>query len=76
MPGDKSLSGYNPFKMNELYLPYYKIPKLPPLVAEIEWSKNYIIKEKCKDNLQREFYLNMTCIIGWLVFQSYRIDEN
>ena len=33
---------------------------LPPLVAGISWSKNCVIMEKCKDPLQREFYLRMT----------------
>lgn len=28
--------------------------KLPPLVAEIGWTHNHTILEKCKDNLERE----------------------
>jgi hypothetical protein len=34
--------------------------KLPPLVAEIGWSHNLIIMEKCKDDLECEFYIRMT----------------
>lgn len=30
-----------------------------PLVREISWSNNIIIMEKCKDDLQREFYIQM-----------------
>jgi hypothetical protein len=33
---------------------------LPPIVAEISWSKIYVITEKCEDTLQREFYIKMT----------------
>jgi predicted nuclease of restriction endonuclease-like (RecB) superfamily len=38
---------------------------LPPLVAEISWSKNIIIMQKCKDPLQRVFYIKMTKRFGW-----------
>jgi len=37
----------------------------PPFVAEISWSKNCVIIEKCKDPLQREFYIRMTKRYGW-----------
>jgi predicted nuclease of restriction endonuclease-like (RecB) superfamily len=40
-------------------------PILPPLVAEISWSKNTVIIEKCKDSLQREFYIRITKKFGW-----------
>jgi predicted nuclease of restriction endonuclease-like (RecB) superfamily len=38
---------------------------LPPMVAEISWSKNIVIMEKCKDLLEREFYIKMTKRYGW-----------
>ena len=38
---------------------------LPPLVAEIGWSHNIAIIEKCKDPLEREFYMKMTKRFGW-----------
>ena len=38
---------------------------LPPLVAEISWSKNVVIMQKCKDPLEREFYIRMTKRYGW-----------
>jgi len=38
---------------------------LPPLVAEISWSKNCVIIEKCKDPLEREFYIRTTKKFGW-----------
>jgi len=30
--------------------------KVPPMVAEISWTKIYLILEKCKDSQEREFY--------------------
>jgi predicted nuclease of restriction endonuclease-like (RecB) superfamily len=38
---------------------------LPPLAAEIGWSKNIVIMQKCKDPAQREFYIKMTKRYGW-----------
>lgn len=35
------------------------------MVREISWSHNIIIMEKCKDDLQREFYIQMTKRYGW-----------
>ncbi|MDD6576002.1 MULTISPECIES: DUF1016 N-terminal domain-containing protein [Lachnospiraceae] len=34
-------------------------------MREISWNNNIIIMEKCKDNLQREFYIRMTKRYGW-----------
>ena len=41
------------------------IQKLQPLAAEISWTKNIIIMERCKDELQREFYIKVTKKFGW-----------
>ena len=38
---------------------------LPPLVGEIGWSHNCVIIEKCKDPIEREFYIKMTRRYGW-----------
>lgn len=32
---------------------------------EKSWSNNIVIMEKCKDDLQREFYIQMTTRYGW-----------
>jgi predicted nuclease of restriction endonuclease-like (RecB) superfamily len=40
-------------------------PKLQPLVAEISWAKNLLIMARCKDELEREFYLRATARFGW-----------
>jgi len=46
--------------MKNLYDTYAKNEKLAPLVREIGWVQNCIIVEKCKDELEREFYLKQT----------------
>lgn len=35
------------------------------MLAEISWTKYIVILEKCKDNLEREFYIKMTKKFGW-----------
>ena len=40
-------------------------PIMPPLVAEISWSKNIVIMQKSKDPLEREFYIKITKRYGW-----------
>lgn len=35
------------------------------MVAEIGWTHNLVILEKCKDDLEREFYLRMVHKFGW-----------
>ena len=34
-------------------------------MAEFGWSHNLVILERCKDDLEREFYLRMTWRMGW-----------
>lgn len=64
-PGISGFSARNIWRMRNFYLTYYDNEKLPPLVAEIGWTHNLIIMEKCKDDLEREFYLRMTRRLGW-----------
>lgn len=35
------------------------------MVREISWTKNVIIMERCKNDLEKEFYLRMTRKFGW-----------
>ncbi|WP_287314391.1 DUF1016 N-terminal domain-containing protein [Moorena sp. SIO1G6] len=35
------------------------------MVAEIGCSHNSVIMQKCKDDLEREFYIRMTRKFGW-----------
>jgi hypothetical protein len=42
--------------------------KLQPLAAEIGCTHHLIILDRCKDDLQREFYIRMTHKFGWSKF--------
>jgi predicted nuclease of restriction endonuclease-like (RecB) superfamily len=80
-PGVQGFSARNLWRMRNFYLEYSgqailppavaelaerpQNANLPPLVAEISWTKNYAIMEKCKDPLEREFYIKMTKRYGW-----------
>ena len=62
--GMKGFSVQNLWNMRQFYLEYYQNEKLQPLVGEISWSKNVVIFQKCKDNLEREFYIKTTIKFG------------
>lgn len=64
-PGAKGYSAANLWRMRNFYLSYRNSEKLAPLVREISWSNNVVIIEKCKDDLQREFYIQMAKRYGW-----------
>ena len=64
-PGAKGYSAANLWRIRNFYLTYRDSEKLAPLVREISWINNIIIMEKCKDDLQREFYIQMVKRHGW-----------
>lgn len=64
-PGAKGYSAANLWRMRNFYLTYCESEKLAPMVREISWSNNIVIMEKCKDALQREFYIQMAKRYGW-----------
>ena len=64
-PGVKGFSVQNLWYMRQFYQEYQGSPKLQPLVGEIAWSHNLIIVQRCKDPLEREFYIRMTRKFGW-----------
>lgn len=64
-PGITGFSRRNIFYMREFYLLYRNDMRVQPLVAQIGWSHNLVIMERCKDPLEREFYLRMTRKFGW-----------
>jgi predicted nuclease of restriction endonuclease-like (RecB) superfamily len=64
-PEMTGFSARNIWYMRDFYLAYCENEKLQPLVAEIGWSHNLLIFEKCKDDLEREFYIRMTRKFGW-----------
>lgn len=63
--GIKGFSVQNLWYMRQFYINYKDNAKLQPLVGEISWAKNLIIMGKCKDELEKEFYLKMTKKFGW-----------
>jgi predicted nuclease of restriction endonuclease-like (RecB) superfamily len=64
-PSVTGFSASNLWRMKLFYETYQGSEKLAPLVREIGWSHNLVIMEKCKDELEREFYLRMTRKYGW-----------
>ena len=64
-PDVKGFSSSNLWRMQNFYVTYNDIENLAQLVREISWSKNIAIMEKCKDQLEREFYIKMTKKYGW-----------
>jgi predicted nuclease of restriction endonuclease-like (RecB) superfamily len=64
-PGVKGFSARNLWNMKNFYASYATNQKLQPLVAEIGWSHNLIILERCKESQEREFYIRMTKKFGW-----------
>lgn len=64
-PGMGGFSAANLWRVKQFYEAYVNHEKLAPMVREIGWSHNVIIMEKCKDDLEREFYIRMTRKFGW-----------
>ena len=64
-PGRNGFSAQNLWFMRQFYGEYHSRPKLQPLVREISWAKNLVIMARCKDDLEREFYLHATARFGW-----------
>lgn len=64
-PGIKGFSASNLWRMKVFYENYADNEKLAPMVREIGWAHNILIFEKCKDDLEREFYLRMARKFGW-----------
>ena len=64
-PNVKGFSARNLWRMRNFYVEYKDNEFLPPLVSEISWTKNVVILEKCKEQLEREFYIKMTKKYGW-----------
>jgi predicted nuclease of restriction endonuclease-like (RecB) superfamily len=64
-PEMTGFSVQNLWYMRQFYLEYKDNEKLQPMVGEIGWTHNTIIFSKCKDNLEREFYIRMTRKFGW-----------
>ena len=70
--GMKGFSERNLWNMRNFYIEYKDNSKLQTLSAQIGWSHNVAIFRKCKDDLQREFYINSVIKFGW----TYRLLDN
>ena len=75
-PGIQGFSASNLWRMKLFYETYAHSEKLAPLVREIGWTHNLIVMEKCKDDLEREFYIRMTRKFGWTKNVLIRQIEN
>lgn len=63
-PCISGFSSANLWQMRLFYESYATNEKLTPMVREIGWTHNLVILEKCKDELEREFYIRMTRKFG------------
>ena len=64
-PDVGGFSVQNLWYMRQFFSEYHDNERLQPLVGEIAWAHNIAIMSKCKDPLEREFYLRMTRKFGW-----------
>ncbi len=64
-PGRNGFSAQNLWFMRQFYVQYCGDSKLQPLVRDLSWTKNIVIMTRCKDDLEREFYLRATARFGW-----------
>jgi predicted nuclease of restriction endonuclease-like (RecB) superfamily len=64
-PAVGGFSRRNVFYIREFYLAYRDLPKVQPLVAQIGWTHNLIVLQRCREPLEREFYIRMTKKFGW-----------
>ena len=67
----EGISGFSPsnlWRMSKFYETYKDADeKLVSLIREISWTQNMRIFDKCKDNLEREYYIRMTIRENWSV---------
>jgi predicted nuclease of restriction endonuclease-like (RecB) superfamily len=64
--GVDGFSARNLWRMRNLYDQYSNSSLiLPPMVAEIPWTHNILILEKCKDEHERFYYIKMTEKYSW-----------
>ena len=59
-PWIQGFSERNIWNMIRFYDFYSKNEKLQPLAAEISWSNNIIILEKCETDFQKEYYIKLS----------------
>ena len=65
--GMKGFSIQNLWNMRQFYLEYKDNEKLQTLSREIGWSHNVVIFQKCKESVEREFYIKMVINLDGLI---------
>jgi len=68
----KGFGERNLWNMRNFYIEYQDNSKLQTLSAQIGWSHNVAVFHKCKDELEKEFYIKMVIKFGW----TYRVLDN
>ncbi|WIG59524.1 MAG: protein of unknown function DUF1016 [Ktedonobacterales bacterium] len=63
--GISGFSATNLWRMKRFYELYTQQEQLALLVREVSWSHNVVVMERCRDMLEREFYLRMARKFGW-----------
>lgn len=64
--GEKSgYSTSNLWRMRNFYLSYKENEKLAQAVREISWGQNILIFEKCKQDIEKEYYIKQAIENGW-----------
>lgn len=64
--GEKSgYSTSNLWRMRNFYLSYKENKKLAQAVREISWGQNILIFEKCKQDIEKEYYIKQTIENSW-----------
>lgn len=71
-PNSNGFSAANLWRCRNFYLEYKSKSNLATLLREIGWSQNVIILEKCKNDLEREFYMLHVRKFGW----TYRVLQH
>jgi predicted nuclease of restriction endonuclease-like (RecB) superfamily len=56
-PGTTGVSRRNLYRIRDFFLTYRQNRIVPQAVAQIGWSHNVVILEKCRTSKEREFYL-------------------
>ncbi|MDR0791329.1 MAG: DUF1016 N-terminal domain-containing protein, partial [Methanomassiliicoccaceae archaeon] len=64
-PGIRGFAVTNLWLMAQFYTEYHDVENLHSLNGEISWAKHIVILSRCKDNLERRFYILSTKRYGW-----------
>ena len=66
-PDIKGLSSSSLSRMKNMFEEYSSNEKLMQLVLEVGWSHNLIILKRCKNDLEREFYIRNVRKYAWSI---------